>query len=238
MAPPPIPVDPSLDSWHTLDPPRTAELDISPLSANGLSLSNDHRTNISKILNNADASSSNRSTLMKSHNGSDIDPNPLLRFCGEKENPWSSQQIGGGVTEPPKTPMDPNIPGNTGHPLQQFTQYGPYQGSPRSEGEGSNPATFPMDSGYGTRSVATRSVHSAGYRSQGYERQSLPGDVTQYGYIPDEQALYSVPPMGQESRYAPIQPPVGEVPMPPPSDPLSCQRADCDFVAKNLAEVR
>lgn len=238
MAPPPIPIDPSLDPWHTPDPPRTAELDISPLSASGLSLSSDHRSNISKVLDNADAHSPNHSTLMKPLSGPDIEPNPLLRFWREKETPWSSQQIGGGVAETPKTPMDPNIPGNPGRARQPLTQFDPYQGSPRSEGEGSNPATFPLDSGYGTRSAATRSVHSAGYASQGYERQSLSGDVPQYGFSSNEQAFYSMPPMGQESPYAPVRPPVGEVPMAPPTDPHSCQWANCDFVAKNLSETR
>ena len=238
MAPPPIPIDPLLDSWHTSDPPRSADLDISPLSASGLSLSSDHPRNISNALDNANNNSPDHSSSAKPLAGSDIEPDPLLRFWREKENPWSSQRIGGGVPESPKPPMDLNLSGNTRRSRPPFPQFDLYQASPRPEGEGSNPATFPVDSGYGTRSAATRSVRSAGYGSQSYERQSLPEDVAQYGFHPSEQALYSIHPMVQESPYAPVRPPVGETQVLPGTDPLTCQQPSCDFVAKNFSEAR
>lgn len=237
MAAPPIPIDPTLRSWPSRDRP-TAEFDIFSLPSTGLSLSSDHRRRFSRLLNDSDLDAPSRSASLKPLNDLDIEPISLVRFCRETDTPWSTQHIGGGGTELSKTPMDPNFGGNPGRSRRSFPNFNPYHDSSGLEGERSNPTTYPADSGYDSRSIATGSVPDVEYASQSYERQSIPGDVPTFTFIPSEQALYTAPQLGQESPYAPVRAPVGEGLMPPPADPLACQVDNCGWVSKNQSEAR
>ena len=234
MAPPPVPIDPSLGSWHHSDPSRP-DLEIAPFSSDRLAISRDRRRSITDILNEANIDPSTQA-VGKSSQGPDIEPDPLLRFWNEKGDPWSSQRIGGSSPNEPSGIMDQHFRGNYIRPRRSLTQYDAYQASLRSEGEGSNPA-FPADSGYASKSIATRSVPSVGYASQSYERQSLPGDAASFGLAPDETAFYPAPPLAQ-SPYAPVQPTAEETFTAPRTESLFCQYPDCGVVSKNHSEAR
>ena len=235
MAPPRIPIDPSLVPWPSTDSPRTS-LNNRSLPTGQLDPSLSKRRETSNTSDDAPPHSSDLSALLQSPSGGEIESHPLLRFWREKGDPWTSQRIGGVEPESPPSTMDRDLRRRSDRSRQPFNRYNPYQSPLQQEAEGSDPSSFHGDSGYASRQAATASIYSAGYASQGIERQSVPEDLGSMAYMPDEQALYAASQMSQESPYAPVRPPTTEFIMPPPTNPLICEQ--CPTVSKNLSEAK
>ena len=235
MAPPRIPIDPSLVPWPSTDSPRTS-LDNRSLPAGQLDPSLSQRGKPSNTSEDAPPHSSDLAALLQSPSGTEIESNPLLRFWREKGDPWTSQRIGGVEPESPPSTMDRDLRRRSDRSRQPPTRFNPYQSPLQQEGEGSNPSSFRGDSGYASRQAATASLYSAEYASQGIERQSMPEDLAAMAYMPDTQALYAASQMSQESPYAPVRPPTVESIMPPPPNSLICEQ--CPTVSKNLSEAK
>ena len=168
MPPPPIPVDPALDSWNT---PNIA---ISP------SIALDHllqptaglleRPNFVGVPAVVDVFPHN--VQLPSMKQSDLDTNPLFRFYNDP-GPWSSQRIA----------EDSGSYSRLNPPVGASNQY---RDTPRSDLGSNTTGRNPLDSGYESKSVATKSVRSTEHVDHSQECQSLIGDVNEMQIYPDE----------------------------------------------------
>ena len=232
MPPPPVPIDPALETLSTLD------VDLSPgIRAHflqpGPALYNRHPypgtpTNFGAILD----------VQLPAMRQSDLDPHPMSRFQHDQESPWTPPQIGGDLTQPSQAPRYQSSYGPSYLSTNLQSQY---REPPRSEQGSSTTGRNPIDSGYGSRSLATKSVRSAEPIDQSQGCQSLIGDVNDMRVYSDE---HFAPPMPghvvsfpSEGSYS-YNVPTSE-PMEPPAQLLTCEYPEChNHTSKNLSEYR
>ncbi|KAL8811455.1 MAG: hypothetical protein Q9200_001775 [Gallowayella weberi] len=232
MPPPPVPIDPAIDTWRpstiTVSPTLGLEnLLHSPPAPPG-------RLNHSSLSN---LDSLSQEVQLPAMRRPLTEPDPLLRFWND-QGPWDPQRIGGGG----HTHMNPHFPGfenpmpRDPHPMLYHYR------SPRSEVGSSTTGRYPLDSGYGeSKSLATKSVRSADQVDQSPSCRSAGGDVQDYqSYHGDNyQDLSPHSVASPITQYSSMDPGSDDLPQPPvvTFDP-TCQYANCGVISKNQSEHR
>lgn len=232
MPPPPIPIDPALDTINTLDinlPSGIGDQFFQPgpvlpkkLQYSGTS------THIGTFL---------QDVQLPAMRQPDLDTNPMSRFQND-QGPWTAQNVGGDLTQHSQAPR---YQGSYGSNYAPVTLQSQYREPPRSEQGSSTTGRHPVDSGYGSRSLATKSVRSVEPIDQSQSCQSLIGDVNDMRVYPDEHFsphLHGhVLPFPNEAPY-PYSLPTTEPPEPPPTL-FVCPYPEChNHQSKNLSESR
>lgn len=232
MAPPPVPIDPAIDTW------RPSSIAISHTTGFDnllpLSLGLPDRLN---PCHPSDQASPAHEVHLPAMKQTAPEPDPLLRFWNET-GPWNSQRLSG---DPGHAPMNPQFPHfhhrmpRNGHALQYEYR------SPRSDVGSSTTGRYPFDSGYGgSRSLGTKSVRSADQLDQSPSSQSAAGDVRdlhlcQEGNFQDALARSATSPNPQYSSM--------DVSNDAPQSPamafdMTCQYPNCNTISKNHSEHR
>lgn len=229
MPPPPVPIDPAIDTWRpstiTISPTLGLDnlLHCPPVVPDRLNHSN---------LSNLDPLS--HQVHLPAMRDTSTEPNPLVRFWNDR-GPWDPQRIGG---DPGQTHMNPPFPyPDHRMPRDAFYDYR----SPRSEVGSSNTGRYPLDSGYGgSQSLPTKSIRGADQVDRSPSRQSIAGEVRDLHYYPgdgypDPSARGVTSP---NTQYSPMDA-SNDTPRPAPvTFDLICQQPGCEFVSKNLSEHR
>lgn len=235
MAPPPIPIDPAIDTWK---PSTTASS-----SATGF----DNLLHPSIVLPDRLSPCHSSDPFFQAHEvhlpamrQTLTEPNPLVRYYNESggAEPWNSQRVLG---EPIHTPMNPQFPHyEYGIPRQNHAmQYG-YR-SPRSDVGSSTSGRYPYDSGYGgSKSLGTKSVRSADQLDQSPSSQSFTGDVRDLpfyheGNLQDPSARSGT---SSNPQYSAMNVPNEAPQSPSMTYDLTCRHQDCRVVSKNQSEHR
>ena len=231
MPPPPIPIDPALDTINTLD--------ISLPSGFG-----DHFFQSSpatpKKLQYSGTSSPIGAFLedvqLPAMRQPDLDTNPMSRFQKD-QGPWTPPNIGGDVMQHSQPLRYQSSYGSNFPPVTLQSQY---RDPPRSEQGSSTTGRHPVDSGYGSRSLATKSVRSAADPiDQSQSCQSLIGDVNDLRVYPDEHLSSHLPghvlPFPSEASYPYLS---TTEPTEPPAAIFACGYPECHNQSKNLSEYR
>ena len=231
MAPPPIPVDPAIDSW------RPSTITLSP----GLSLDNlfhpsprlTDRPNSSGQSNLDTFSEDVQLPAMKQN---PTDPNPLVRFWNDP-GPWNPQRIGG---DPRQAPVPPRFTGFE-DPIRRdsHSMLFPTYRSPRSEVGSSTTSRYPVDSGYGgSKSLATPSARSVDHFEPNQSSHSISGDVHNFHLYSEDSY--------QDTSIANDLSPHGHYPSGDASSDLThqttvsfelaCSYPNCGAISKNQSE--
>jgi hypothetical protein len=229
MPPPPVPIDPALDSFnvnlssgigdHLLQsgPPFQRRLRYSGTPAS-----------IGAFL---------QEVQLPAMRQPDLDPYPMSRFQHDA-GPWTSQRIGDDVIQHSQAPRYQSSYGQNYLPVSMPNQY---RESPRSEHGSSTMGRNPVDSGYGSRSIATKSVRSADAIDHSPSCQSLTGEMHDMRVYPDDQfpphMSGEILPFTSEVSYAYSLPSAEPTEVPAP--PLTCPFPECvNYVPKNSSEYR
>ncbi|KAL8899904.1 MAG: hypothetical protein Q9192_001346 [Flavoplaca navasiana] len=233
MPPPPIPIDPAIDTWK---PSTTASS-----SATGF----DNLLHPSIVLpdrlspyHSIDPSPQADEVHLPAMRQTLTEPDPLVRYYNEPGGvgPWNPQRILG---EPINTPMNPQFPHYEHRiPRQDHAmQYG-YR-SPRSDVGSSTTGRYPYDSGYGgSKSLGTKSVRSADQLDQSPSSQSFTGDVRDLPFYHEGNLQDPSARSGTTSnpQYSAMNVP-NEVPQSPSMTyDLTCPHQECGVVSKNQSE--
>lgn len=234
MPPPPVPIDPALDTFNTLDVNLSSGIgehfsQPSPVFQKRLRYSGTS-TSIGAFLL--------QDVQLPAMRQSDLDPNPMSRFQNDQQGPWTPQRISGDVTQHSPVPRYQSSYGPNYLPVTLPSQY---REPPRSEQGSSTTGRNPVDSGYGSRSLATKSVRSAEPIDQSQGCQSLIGDVNDMRVYSDDHFSPHLPgpvlPFPNEVSYS-YNLPTAE---PAESSALLriCPFPECqNHVSKNLSEHR
>lgn len=231
MPPPPIPIDPALDTINTLDvnlPSGIGDQFLQPSPAIPKKLRYPGTsTNIGAFL---------QDVQLPAMRQPDLDTNPMSRFQND-QGPWTPQNIGGDVTQHSQPPRYQSSYGSNYLPV---TLQSHYREPPQSEQGSSTTGRNPVDSGYGSRSLATKSVRSAEPIDQSQSCQSLIGDVNDMRVYSEEHFSPHIP--GHALTFPndisyPYNLPTTE-PTEPPAAQLLCRYPECRNQSKNLSEYR
>lgn len=232
MPPPPIPIDPALDTINTLEISLPSGIG-DQFYQSGLALSKKLQysrtsTNIGAIF---------QDVQLPAMRQPDMDPHPMSRFQTD-QGPWTAQSIGGDLTQHSQPPRYQSSYGSNYLPVSVQSQY---REPPRSEQGSSTTGRNPVDSGYGSRSLATKSVRSAEPIDQSQSCQSLIGDVNDMRVYPDEHFPPHLPghvgPFSNEIPYS-YNLPTTE-PTEPPAAMYLCPYPEChNHQSKNLSEFK
>lgn len=234
MPPPPIPVDPALDTFNT------SNIALSP----GIGL--DH------LLQPPDGLQERPSypgairvpmdpfpqdVQLPSMRQSDLDSNPLLRFYTES-GPWSSQRIGGESIQPTMPPRYPASYGRVHRPSVSSQQYRDARSDLASSTTGRNP----HDSGYDSKSIATKSARSTEHIDHSQGCPSLVGDVNEMQIYPEEPyqeiGTVQVPNIPQDVAYT-FEMPADVSGEAPTTLPMVCNYPECNNLElKNQSDQR
>lgn len=231
MPPPPIPVDPALDSWNT------SNIALSP----GLGLDHLLQPPIGMPERSSYPGTSGAmdqfppDVQLPSMRQSDLDSNPLLRFYTES-GPWTSQRIAGELSQPPMPPRYPvsqvRRPSASSHSYRDA----------RSDVGSSTTGRNPHDSGYDSKSIATKSARSAEHIDHSQGCPSLVGDVNEMQIYPEESfqeiGAAQVPNLPQDVAYTFGMPgeASGEAPA---TSPMICTYPECNNLElKNQSDQR
>ncbi|KAL8721149.1 MAG: hypothetical protein Q9225_002107 [Loekoesia sp. 1 TL-2023] len=232
MAPPPIPVDPAIDSW------RSSNIALSP----GLSLDNliqssprlADRQNLSGQSNLDNFSQDVQLPAMKQH---PTDPDPLLRFWNDT-GPWNSQRVG---VDPGQASSHPRF-ATFGDQMRRNFPAMPYDyRSPRSEIGSSTTGRYPVDSGYGgSKSLATPSARSVDQLDHGQSGLSISGDVHDFHPFAEDRYQDSLVRNGPSphDQYSSMDV-LGDNGQPTAvTFELACSYQNCGTISKNQSEHR
>ena len=229
MAPPPIPIDPALDSWQRSSNPSRENVVSSHLSQ---SMSGFQERSLSGSAN-LDAIS--RDILVPSTKPSELESDPLVRFWHEP-GPWNPQRIGGAVDQAHPAPEYAPSQDRINRPHASNASFGAYPEQTRSEMGSQITGRHMSDSGYGTRSYVTKSVLSADHLDQSQESQSLVGEVDGMQLQPQSSpqdyfrgASHEVPTLGYGNWDHALHDT-------PTLSTLTCDSPDCNFVSRNQSE--
>lgn len=172
MLPPPIPVDPALDTdtlWTRAPFQYGLEHVLPPVAGLFPTLP----AYPYHIGSNVEISPQDIQIPCTRQN--DLDISPLGRFYGE-QGPWSAQKVVGDAEPPSSTLAIPSLSPQISR-LDMPSQIQP-RSCDRSEVGSSTTGRNPHDSGYGSKSYATKSVRSCSeYIDQSQDCQSLVSDV-------------------------------------------------------------
>lgn len=230
MPPPPIPIDPALDSSRTSIVSLSPSIGLDHFLPPGPALQD--RFGFSRSASHIDTFSQDVQLPSMKQN-TDFDTNPIYRFFNDATAPWNSQHIASDVNQL-------NMPSRHQGSYVRFNQppilSSPYRDAPRSEVGSSTTGRNQHDSGYGTRSYTTKSVRSAEPFDQSQSCQSLAGDVNDTQIYPDERFQTQAPEIAQEIPY-PFEYP-SDAPAEQPT-PFICPHAECNNMEfKNQSERR
>lgn len=215
MPPPPVPVDPALDSFRPSNISLQPAIGLAHSSPLGPELQERPGTFLPGV-------------QLPSLRQADADP--IIRFY-QDPGPWSSQQVD---MDQPHQPLQPRYPTAYAppHPSAQYRE------SPRSDVGSNATGRNPMDSGYGSKSLTTKSVRSVEYLDQSQSCQSLTGDINEMQLYPDERFQATDSLAGHDLPY-----PFDHYPdMPAPSTepalgPFVCEHTDCGYTeSKNQSD--
>lgn len=232
MAPPPIPVDPVIDSWG---PSNTA-------ISSGIGLDNllqfsprpPDRFNLPRQNNIESFSHELQLPAMRQNS---TEPNPLIRFWNEP-GPWNPQRIGGDQSHTPTNARFPSFDDPI-HRNPHALQYG--YPSARSEVDSSFTGRPRLDSGYGgSRSLATTSAGSVDQFDQSRFCQSISGDVRDVHLYSGDRFQDTSTPNGPSppTQYAPMDVRSDTVQQNAVTLELVCPYAGCGTISKNQSEQR
>lgn len=229
MPPPPIPIDPALDSFNTSTVPLSPGIGLdhllqpSPGLQERLGFSGTPTTHVVSFPQDVQLPSMKQNI--------DLATNPLYRFYNDP-GPWTSQRIAGDMNQ---SSMFPRYQGAYG-PINRLPVLpSQYRESPRSDFGSSTTGRNQHDSGYGTRSYTTKSVQSTEPIDQSQSCQSLSGDVGDMQIYPEENFQTQVPGHAQEVSYP------FDIPNDAPGEQpalLICHVAECGIASKNQSEHR
>ncbi|KAL8849108.1 MAG: hypothetical protein Q9221_005877 [Calogaya cf. arnoldii] len=224
MAPPPVPIDPAIDTW------RPSTIATSPTAAY------DSLLQPSIVLPDrlhpqspSDPSSLEQELHLPAMKQTSTESDPLMRFWNDP-GPWTSQRISADQGHPPMNPQFPHFDHRM--PRHAHTLQYEYH-SPRSDVGSSTTGRYPLDSGYGgSKSLGTKSVRSADHLDQSPSSQSVAENVRDLHYY-QARAVTSPNP----------QYPAMDVSSDAPHSPtmafdLTCQYQGCGTVSKNHSEHR
>ena len=227
MHPPPIPVDPALDSFNTSTVSLSPGIGLDHLLQPSPGLQ--ERLGFSGVSHNTDTFPHDVQLPSMKQN-TDLDTNPLYRFYNDP-GPWNSQRIGGDMNQ---QNMLPRYQGLYGRSSQLPVLPSQYREPPRSEIGSSTTGRNQLDSAYGTRSYTTKSVRSNEPNDQSCS--NLTGDVNDMQIYPDDQFPSQMPGLAQEVPYSFDIP--SDVPAEQPAS-LICPYPECNnFESKNQSEHR
>lgn len=178
MPPPPIPVDPALDSWNTSNIALSPGTGLDHLLQPPVGLPERH--NYSGTPGTMDQFS--QDVQLPSLRQSEVDSHPLLRFYTES-GPWSSQRIAGESSQPS---MPPRYPVTYGRLQRQSVSSQPPYRDARSDVGSSTTGRNPHDSGYDSKSIATKSARSTEHIDHSQGCPSLVSDVNEMQIYPEE----------------------------------------------------
>jgi hypothetical protein len=230
MPPPPVPIDPALDAFNTLNVTLSSGVGdhlLQPSPAVQERLRYSATDSIGTFL---------QDVQLPAMRQPDLDQNPMSRFQNDP-GPWTPQRIGGDISEHPQAPRYQSSYGPNYFPVTVPSQY---REPPRSELGSSTTGRNLVDSGYGSRSLATKSVRSAEPMDQSQSCQSLIGDVNEMQVYSDEPfpSHLQANSLGLTNGVAYSYPLPATEPAESPSAPLICTYPDCDKESKNLSEYR
>lgn len=234
MPPPPIPIDPALDSFSTSTVSLSPGIGLDHLLQSPAGLH--ERLSYPGGSNNLESFPQNVQ-LPSMRPTTDLDPNPLCRFYNEsgQSGPWTSQRIAGDMNQSNILSGYPSSYARLNHPLILPSQY---RESPRSDIGSSTTGRNQPDSGYGTRSITTKSVRSTDYIDQGQSCQSLSGDVGDLQIYPEDHFPGNVSLPTQDATYFDIPNDIPtNLPEDQPAVPLICDYPECkNYESKNQSE--
>lgn len=233
MPPPPVPIDPALDTFNTLDVNLSSGIGEHFAQPNSVF---QKRFRYSGTSNGIGAFL--QDVQLPAMRQPDLDPNPMSRFQNDQQGPWTPQRIGGDVTQHSQAPRYQSSYGSNYPPSTLLSHY---REPPRSEQGSSTTGRNPVDSGYGSRSLATKSVRSAEHIDQSQGCQSLIGDVNDMRVYSDDHFPPHIPgpalPFPNEVAY-PYNLPTAE-PAESSAQHYMCSFPEChNHVSKNLSEYR
>lgn len=229
MPPPPIPVDPALDtdstSWNRNGFPHAFEPPVGGLFPPLL----ERPAYPYQIGNNSEISP--QDVLLPCTRQNVVDISPIGRFYGEP-GPWNAQKVVGDVGPPSSTLAFPGLSPQ----LNQFPMSSQIQprSCDRSEVGSSTTGRNPQDSGYDSKSYATKSVRSSEYIDRSQDCQSLVSDVGDLQMHPVDQFQGQGPESLQDESH-----PYGMNDGPSSHGQLVCLYPDCkNMTFKNQSEQK
>lgn len=233
MAPPPVPVDPAIDSW------RPSNAGVSP----GLGLDNLLQFSPKSFDRLSLLSQSNLDTTfpqelqLPAMKQNPNEPNPLMRFWTEP-GPWNPHRISG---DPRQVPTNPQFAG-FGDSMRRNTPALQYDyRSPRSEIGSSTTGGHPLDSGYGgSKSLATTSARSVDQFDQSRSCQSISGDVQDF-HLYSEDSYQDIPARNRLSshpQYSSVDVACEPAQQSGVTFELVCRYPNCGAMSKNHSEYR
>ena len=151
---------------------------------------------------------------------SNMEPNPIRRFCGDPAPPWNPQQVSGN--------LGPEGMEETVY-ITSSSRFHDHPGSPQSV-VSSNRTGRPGDSGYGTRSVMSESA-----RGQSEGCQSIAGDFKTLHVYQGPNSYDSNPVFSQDPQYVSGRVPYEEVGS---GYPMKCQYQGCEKESKNHSDYK
>lgn len=233
MPPPPIPVDPALDTFNT------SNIALSP----GIGL--DHLLQPPAGLQERPSYPGTTGSMdpfpqdvqLPSMRQSDLDSHPLLRFYTES-GPWSSQRIAGESSQPTMPSRYPAQYGRVHRPSVSSQQYRDARSDLASSTTGRNP----HDSGYDSKSIATKSARSTEHIDHSQGCPSLVGDVNEMQIYPEEPyqeiGTVQVPNIPQDVAYT-FEMPADVSGEAPTTLPMVCSHPECNNLElKNQSDQR
>lgn len=231
MPPPPVPIDPALDAFNTLNVTFSSGIGDHLLQPSPA---------VQERLRYPGTTSSLGAFLqdvqLPAMRQPDLDQNPMSRFQNDP-GPWTPQRIGGDVAQHPQAPRYQGSYGSNYFPATVPSQY---REPPRSELGSSTTGRNLVDSGYGSRSLATKSVRSAEPMDQSQSCQSLIEDVNDMRVYPDETFTSHIQgnDLGLTNEVSYPYPLPATEPAESPPVPLICTHPDCGNESKNLSEYK
>lgn len=229
MPPPPIPIDPALDSFRNSTVSLSHSIGLDHFLPPGPVLQD--RLAFSRSASHIDTLSQDVQ-LPSMKQSTDLDTIPIYRFCSDA-GPWNSQHIASDVNQ---LNMASRYQGSYVRFNQLPMLSSSYREPPRSEVGSSTTGRNQHDSGYGTRSYTTKSVRSAEPFDQSQSCQSLAGDVNDTQIYPDERFQTQAPEIAQEIPYSFDYSSDAPAEQPPP---FICPHAECgNLELKNQSEWR
>ena len=231
MAPPPMPIDPALESWQRSPihaSPRGGSDNLLHYASGYPDKAVDPR--ISESLEGFP-----QDVPLSTPKAIDMHTDPLLRFWSDRDGPWTAQRVGvnsyptpvisrQGISSEPCKPSRPS--------------FDLYRDPARSEVESHATERYMSDSGYGTRSCVTKSVLSADHLGHNPDCQGLATDVDGMEIYTEAapRELLSRDTHDLESFTSATQNSVIREPTTVVS--LKCQYSSCNHVSKTQSEQR
>lgn len=232
MPPPPIPVDPALDTdpaWNRNAFPYGFEHVLPPVAGLFPPLL-ERPAYPYHIGNNGEISPQDIQLPCTRQN--DLDISPIGRFYGEP-GPWNAQKVVGDVGPPSSALAFPGLSPQINR-LAMSSQIQPRSGD-RSEVGSSTTGRNPHDSGYDSKSYATKSVRSySEYIDRSQDCQSLASDVGDLQMHPGDQFQGQGPESLQDESH-----PYGLNDGPASHGQLVCPYPDCKNITfKNQSDQK